>query len=80
MLRRLGKPAIAAALLASGVGALFVAQALAYNTKAFPGAAHPRNWAEAWDLATFPGPRTITAMDYGFRPLDWPTLAGGLSG
>ncbi len=62
-----------------GIGALFVAQALACSTKAFPGAAHPRNWAQAWDLATFPGPRTITAMDYGFRPLEIPLLADGVA-
>lgn len=61
-----------------GVGALFVAQALAFNTKAFPGGAHPRNWSEAWDVSKFPGPRTITAMDYGFRPLEILLLADGV--
>jgi putative spermidine/putrescine transport system substrate-binding protein len=31
---------------------------IAYNTKKFPGGAHPKTWAEFWDTKRFPGRRT----------------------
>lgn len=31
---------------------------MAYNTKRFPGGAHPKTWVEFWDVRRFPGRRT----------------------
>jgi putative spermidine/putrescine transport system substrate-binding protein len=41
-----------------GVGAVLYSIAVAFSTKRFPdGGAQPKNWADYYDLAKFPGPR-----------------------
>jgi putative spermidine/putrescine transport system substrate-binding protein len=44
-----------------GVGNIVFSYNLAYNTERFPGDAHPRNWADLWDLRRFPGKRMLNA-------------------
>jgi putative spermidine/putrescine transport system substrate-binding protein len=62
-----------------GVGTMVVAQAVTFNTRAFPAGNRPASWADAWNVQRFPGPRCFTAMDAGARPLEIPLLADGVS-
>jgi putative spermidine/putrescine transport system substrate-binding protein len=43
-----------------GVGALYYSTVMSYNPASFQGRAVPANWAEFWDVARFPGRRTLT--------------------
>jgi putative spermidine/putrescine transport system substrate-binding protein len=50
---------------------------IAFNTAKFPGGAHPRSWAELWDVKRFPGRRTAP----GWTPrdnLEAAVMAGGV--
>ncbi len=50
---------------------------IAYNAKKFPGGAHPKSWAELWDVRRFPGRRTAP----GWTPrdnLEAAAMAGGV--
>ncbi len=49
-----------------------------YNTQSF-GAKHPTSWAEFWDTAAFPGPRTLPDMASGQPPLELALLADGVA-
>jgi putative spermidine/putrescine transport system substrate-binding protein len=62
-----------------GIGTLFFASGVAFNTKAFQGGNNPKSWADVWDVQHFPGPRTLTAMDFDPAPLEIPLLADGVS-
>jgi putative spermidine/putrescine transport system substrate-binding protein len=42
-----------------GVGSLYYSTVMAYNPASFQGRAVPANWAEFWDVARFPGRRTL---------------------
>jgi putative spermidine/putrescine transport system substrate-binding protein len=45
---------------------VYTSQVLAWNTKVFPGDAHPKSWADMWDVKRFPGPRIAA----GWFPYD----------
>jgi putative spermidine/putrescine transport system substrate-binding protein len=53
------------------------AEALIYNTEAFPGR-HPRSWAEFWDVKTFPGRRTLQDAKAISPDLEFALLADGV--
>jgi putative spermidine/putrescine transport system substrate-binding protein len=59
-----------------GIGADVVSTAISYNTKTFPGDNHPRNWAEFWDTAKFPGKRSLYKYPTGV--LEAALLADGV--
>jgi len=42
-----------------GVGNSMFAAVIAYNTKVYSKANHPRSWAEFWDVTKFPGRRAL---------------------
>jgi putative spermidine/putrescine transport system substrate-binding protein len=42
-----------------GVGALYYSTVMTYNPASFQGRPVPSNWAEFWDVAKFPGRRTL---------------------
>ncbi len=44
-----------------GVGDIVYSNNLGYSKAAFPGDKTPRNWADMWDLKTFPGKRMLNA-------------------
>lgn len=60
------------------VGNLLYASVLGYSKEAFPNA-HPQNWAEFWDTARFPGPRTLADMAMGAPNLEFALLADGVA-
>jgi putative spermidine/putrescine transport system substrate-binding protein len=60
-----------------GVGAMFLATVLVYNTKAF-GARAPHSWADFWDAKGFPGPRSLPDIKSGFVELEFALLADGV--
>jgi putative spermidine/putrescine transport system substrate-binding protein len=62
-----------------GIGALFFAQAIAYNVKSFPAGNHPRSWSEVFDVKSFPGPRVLYPMDRDPAPLEIALLADGVA-
>lgn len=53
-----------------GVGHIAYSEAIAYSTETYPeGAAHPSGYVDFWDVATFPGMRTIPWCDVATYPL-----------
>lgn len=42
-----------------GIGGISVSFVLAYNKKKWPGADHPKSWADFWDVKKFPGARAL---------------------
>jgi putative spermidine/putrescine transport system substrate-binding protein len=64
-----------------GMGALYFAQVVAYNTKSFPGENHPRTWSDVWDVAKYPGKRVLPAGNWdGVTPYEMAVLADGVQG
>ncbi len=61
------------------VGNLYFATVMVYNTEAFSAANHPRSWADFWDAAKFPGPRTLADQTSGAAELEFSLLAAGLA-
>jgi len=59
------------------VGNLYFATVLAYNTEAFKPGTQPRSWAEFWDVARFPGARTLADQKAGAAELEFALLANG---
>ncbi len=66
------------AIKSYGVGDVFYSQVIAYNTKAFSQANHPRSWAEFWDTKKFPGPRILAAGSYAVPPIELALMADGV--
>jgi putative spermidine/putrescine transport system substrate-binding protein len=64
-------------VLPTRVGFSMFGTVLAYNTETFP-TRHPTNWAEFWDVKTFPGPRGMPDMATGWPPLEFALLADGV--
>lgn len=62
---------------ANMVGNLYFATVLAYNTEVFAKGAHPKSWAEFWDLSRFPGARTLADQKAGAAELEFALLAAG---
>lgn len=60
-----------------GIGAEIFSTAIGYNTNTFKGDAHPHNWAEFWDTAKFPGPRSL--WKYPTGTLEAALLADGVA-
>src|SRR5262249_42738465 len=42
-----------------GIGTIYYSTVLAYSTKKYAKGDHPKSWAQFWDVAKFPGPRTL---------------------
>jgi putative spermidine/putrescine transport system substrate-binding protein len=61
------------------VADIYFSTVLAYNTQVFPTGKHPRSWAEFWDVAKFPGPRTLTDLAAGAVDLEFALLADGVA-
>ncbi len=59
-------------------GYLIFAEALAYNTDAFPDR-HPMSWAEFWDVEAFPGPRMLQDAKAIAPNLEFALLADGVA-
>jgi len=47
-----------------GVGSITLSTVLAYNKKKWPGADHPKSWADFWDVKKYPGPRALQPRVY----------------
>ena len=60
------------------VANLLYASVIGYSKEAFPNA-HPKSWAEFWDVAKFPGPRTLADMAMGSPHLEFALLADGVA-
>lgn len=62
-----------------GVGNIFTAVVIGYNTKSFSRDHHPRTWAEYWDVKKFPGPRALVAgQDGNINAMEVALLADGV--
>jgi putative spermidine/putrescine transport system substrate-binding protein len=59
------------------VGNLYFATVMVYNTEVFSAANHPRSWTEFWDVAKFPGGRTLADQTSGAAELEFALLAAG---
>jgi putative spermidine/putrescine transport system substrate-binding protein len=73
------KEMIPQAIKPYGTGIIFYSQVMAYNTKTYSAAHHPRSWAEFWDTKKFPGPRVLASGVYVVPPIEPALLADGLS-
>lgn len=58
---------------------MLYASVLAYGTEAFPNGAHPRSWADFWDVPRFPGMRMLADMATGNPNLEFALLADGVA-
>ena len=54
------------------------ASVMAYNKESFPDGKHPKNWADFWDAAKFPGPRSLADMATTAPDLEFALLADGV--
>lgn len=61
----------------SYVGNFIYSYVLTYSTKAFP-SKHPTNWAEFWDVNTFPGPRLMEDLANEMIDVEFALLADGV--
>jgi putative spermidine/putrescine transport system substrate-binding protein len=62
-----------------GVGAYTASECIAFRTDVFPRGAHPKSWAEFWDVKKFPGRRSMNGGERGIRPnLEFALLADGV--
>lgn len=64
--------------LPTRVANLLYSSVLGYSKEAFPDGKHPRSWAQFWDAARFPGPRTLADMATGSPNLEFALLADGV--
>ena len=55
----------------------WTSQVLAYSTKAFPNGTHPKSWADAWNVAKFPGPRILPAGSYAINATEQAAMSAG---
>lgn len=60
------------------VGNLYFATVLVYNTEVFSAQNHPRSWAEFWDVARYPGARTLADQTSGAAEFEFALLADGV--
>ena len=60
------------------VGHLYFSWVLSYNKETFPNGAHPKSWADFWDVKRFPGARTLPDLASGQPPLEFALLADGV--
>jgi putative spermidine/putrescine transport system substrate-binding protein len=59
-------------------GCYLYSTAMVYNTKTFSADHHPRNWAEFWDIKTFPAVRSLPDMATGEPSIEFALLADGV--
>ncbi|MFT4065218.1 ABC transporter substrate-binding protein [Paraburkholderia sp.] len=59
-------------------GSLFFSTVMVYNTEVFRNGAHPKSWAEFWDVKKFPGARTLADQQSGSAELEFALLADGV--
>src|SRR5215472_6556136 len=59
-----------------GVGSITLSTVLAYNKKKWPGAEHPKSWADFWDVKKYPGPRALQRRVY--PNLEYAIMADGV--
>ena len=60
-------------------GGQFESVNIAYNKNTFPGGAHPKTWAEFWDVKKFPGPRAFPNWGGGWwQPIAFALMADGV--
>lgn len=59
------------------VGNIYFATVLGYATDAFPHG-HPGSWTDFWNVAKFPGARTLEDIQAGGAPLEFALLADGV--
>jgi len=59
-----------------GVGSITLSTVLAYNKKKWPGAEHPKSWADFWDVKKYPGPRALQRRCY--PTLEYAIMADGV--
>ncbi|MCO5089780.1 ABC transporter substrate-binding protein [Bosea sp. (in: a-proteobacteria)] len=56
--------------LPNGIGAYVYAHGMSFSAKAFPeGKPQPNSWADFWDVAKFPGKRTLADCGSATRPV-----------
>ena len=60
------------------IGYSFFAEVLVYNKQTFPDR-HPGGWKDFWDVATFPGPRSLQDAKAIAPNLEFALLADGVS-
>jgi putative spermidine/putrescine transport system substrate-binding protein len=61
-----------------GLGDIIWGSGMVYNREKFKDS-HPRTWAEFWDVAKFPGPRSLPDAAYQMGPLEAALLADGVT-
>jgi putative spermidine/putrescine transport system substrate-binding protein len=59
------------------IASMTLSDVIVYNTKKWPGAEHPRSWADFWDVKKFPGPRALERQANKTLPIA--LMADGLS-
>ncbi|MDR5836262.1 ABC transporter substrate-binding protein [Caballeronia sp. LZ034LL] len=59
-------------------GSLFFSTVMVYNKDVFKNGAHPKSWAEFWDLKKFPGARTLADQQSGSAEIEFALLADGV--
>lgn len=64
--------------LPTRTGTFIYSTVLGYSKEAFPDGAHPKSWAEFWDVARFPGRRTLADVASGQTHLEFALLADGV--
>jgi len=62
----------------TGVLSAYGTTLIAYNTDTFPGDG-PKNWADFWDVKTFPGPRSLPNFNDPWRVLAAALMADGVA-
>lgn len=60
----------------NAIGGCAVGTVMVYNKERWPGAQHPKSWADFWDLKRFPGPRALDRLPY--PTLEFALLADGV--
>jgi putative spermidine/putrescine transport system substrate-binding protein len=60
------------------VGNLYYATVLVYNTDVFKAGEHPKSWKDFWNVAAFPGARTLADQRSGAAELEFALLADGV--
>ena len=65
--------------LPTRVANLVYSSVLAYSKEAFPNGGQPKNWAQFWDVAKYPGPRSMADMATGNPHFEFCLLADGVA-
>ena len=62
----------------NGLGMFVWATGIAYNTKKYSQANHPKTWAELWDVKKFPGARTLPTPSWLISAFEMALMADGV--